>query len=326
MDKEFSITLKTLLLFVALVLCAFVVYKMSSIFGILGLSLLVSISLEQSIKFLVRRRVRRTFAVYSVYVLLVVVVVGIVTMVVPPLAREVTKFLENLPAIIQSMGDLSRFGVSASDLLPQVTRITSGIISVSYSVFSNIAVLITIFFLALYISLDLENIKPRLLALFPKEIEEQVEEIVYEVEVSVSQWLKGQSFLMLVVGLATLVGLSFIGVEYALALAVIAGFLEIVPMIGPVISAVIASAITFTQSPGKGILVVLLFIVVQQLENNLLVPRIMQKVSGFSPLVILIAVITFTNFFGVVGTVVAVPCVMIGFAIAKRFLNFTGSE
>ena len=67
-------------------------------------------------------------------------------------------------------------------------------------------------------------------------------------------------------------------------------------------------------------------ILVQQLENNLLVPRIMQKVSGFSPLIILISVITFTHFFGLVGTVVAVPCVMIGFVIVKRFLNYAGSE
>jgi len=61
------------------------------------------------------------------------------------------------------------------------------------------------------------------------------------------------------------------------------------------------------------------------LENNILVPRIMQKVSGFSPLVILISVITFTNFFGLVGTLVAVPCVMVGYVIVKRILNYAGS-
>lgn len=326
MDKEVVITIKTILVFFALVLCSVIVYKMSSIFGILGISLLVAISLEQSVKFLVRKRVRRTFAVYMVYALVVALVAGIITLIIPPLAKEVGTFLEHLPSIIQSMGDLTRFGFSASDIIPQVTRITSGVIQVSYSVFSNVTVFITIFFLSLYISLDLDNIKQRFLSLFPKELSEEVEEAVIEAEISVSQWLKGQAFLMFVVGVATFIGLSLIGVEYALALAVIAGLLEIVPMIGPVISAVIASAITFTESPLKGVFVIVLFLIVQQLENNLLVPRIMQRVSGFSPLVILVAVITFTNFFGIVGTIVAVPCVMIGFAVVKRFLSLTGNE
>ncbi|MFA5776170.1 MAG: AI-2E family transporter [Patescibacteria group bacterium] len=325
MDRNIIVSVKTVLVLAGAVLAGYVIFMMGKIFAILGISLLIATAVEQSVKRLVKRRVRRGFAVYFVYILLILFGIGIFTVGIPPLIKEVRTLIANLPTIAQSLGGLEQFGFSVSDILPQVSKVTSNIISISYSVFSNVAVLITVFFLSLYMSLDWENIKARLLSLFSSKLRDEIEETIFEIEVSISQWIKGQAFLMLVVGLASFAGFSAIGVEYALALAVIAGLLEMVPMIGPVITAIIVTAITFTQSPVKGLMVMGLCIVIQQLENNLLVPRIMQKVSGFSPLVILIAVITFTNFFGIVGTVVAVPCVMVGYVIVKRILNHAGS-
>lgn len=319
------VSTKTLLILGGALLAGYVIIMMGRVFAILGVALLIATAVEQSVKRLVKRRVRRGFAVYLVYILLIIIVAGIFTIGVPPLVKEVRKLIANLPTIAQSLSGLEAFGFSPQDILPQVTKVTSNIISISYSIFSNVAVLITVFFLSLYISLDWENIKARLLSLFKSELRDEIEETIFEIEVSISQWIKGQAFLMLVVGVASFAGFSAIGIEYALALAVIAGLLEMIPMIGPVITTILASAITFTQSPIKGIMVVVLCILIQQLENNILVPRIMQKVSGFSPLVILISVITFTNFFGLVGTLVAVPCVMVGYVIVKRILNYAGS-
>lgn len=320
------ISIKTSLVFAGVVLAGYVVYKMGDVFAILGISLLIAIAVEQTVKRLVKRRIKRGLAVYMVYILAILLVIGVFTVGIPPLVKEVRELVGNLPVIVQSLSGLEQFGFSASDILPQITKVTSNAISISYSIFSNVAVLITVFFLSLYLSLDWENLKTRFLSLFSSELRDEVEETIFEIEVSISQWIKGQASLMLVVGLASFVGFTAIGVEYALALAVIAGLLEFVPMIGPVASAIIASAVTFTQSPVKGLMVVGLCLLIQQLENNILVPKIMQKVSGFSPLAILIAVITFTNFFGIVGTVVAVPCVMIGYVIIKRVLNYAGSE
>lgn len=325
MDRNIVVSIKTVLVLAGVVLAGYVIFMMGKVFAILGISLLIATAVEQSVKRVVKRRVRRGIAVYLVYILLILLGIGIFTVGIPPLVKEVRKLIANLPTITQSLGGLEQFGFSASDILPQITKVTSNIISISYSIFSNVAVLITVFFLSLYMSLDWENIKARVLSLFSSELRDEIEETIFEIEVSISQWIKGEALLMLVVGLASFAGFSAIGVEYALALAVIAGLLEVVPIIGPVITTIIASAITFTQSPIKGLMVVGLCILIQQLENNILVPRIMQKVSGFSPLVILIAVITFTNFFGIVGTVVAVPCVMVGYVIVKRVLNYAGS-
>ncbi len=325
-DKDIVISLKTAFAFAGVALLGYVVYRMSSVFAILGVSLLIAVAVEQSVKRLVRRRIRRSVAVYVVYLLLIALGSGLITVGIPPLVKEVRKLLENLPSMLASFGGLEQFGLSTADLLPQLARATSSVLSVSYSVFSNITVLVSVFFLSLYMSLDWDNIKAKLLSLFKMEMRDEVEETIYEIEISISQWIKGQALLMLVVGLASFIAFGAVGIEYALALAVIAGLLEFVPMIGPVISGVLATAITFTQSPVKGLIVAGLCILIQQLENNLLVPRIMQKVSGFSPLAILISVIAFTNFFGIVGTLIAVPCVMIGYVVLKRILNYAGSE
>lgn len=325
-DKDIVISLKTAFAFAGVALLGYVVYRMGGVFAILGVSLLIAVAVEQSVKRLVKRRVKRGLAVYIVYLVLIILGSGLITLGIPPLFKEVRKLFENLPSMLASLGGLEQYGLSPASLLPQLSQITSRVFTFSFSVFSNVAVLISVFFLSLYMSLDWENIKSKFLSLFRPEMRDELEETIYEIEVSVSQWIKGQSLLMLVVGVASFVGFSLIGIEYALALAVIAGLLEFIPMIGPVIAGTLATTITFTQSPVKGLMVLGLSVLIQQLENNLLVPRIMQKVSGFSPLVILISVIAFTNFFGLVGTLVAVPCVMVGYVIVKRVLNYAGSE
>ena len=126
---------------------------------------------------------------------------------------------------------------------------------------------------------------------------------------------------MLVIGVASFIGLSILGVRYSVGLGLLSGIFEAIPNVGPVLSAIVAGLIGFTDSPIKGIGVVSLFVIIQQLENNLLVPKIMGKVSGFRPLVILLALLVGANFFGIIGAVCAVPVTMIASTILKKFFG-----
>jgi len=171
--------------------------------------------------------------------------------------------------------------------------------------------------------LDWPNLKKRFLSVVPKKFRDLASDTVGEIELSVGHWLKGQAFLMFVVGSMSLVGLSVLQVPYPLALGLISGILEAVPMIGPLLSAVVASIIGFSVSPVKGLMVVGLFVIIQQLENNIIVPKVMGKVSGFSPLVILLALLIGSNFFGIVGAILAVPTTIILVIIIKRALRYS---
>ena len=162
--------------------------------------------------------------------------------------------------------------------------------------------------ISIYMSLDWENLKRRFISLFPNKFKLEVLRIIEEIETNVGHWVKGQLVLMLVIGSLSFVGLAILQVPYPLALGLIAGVLEIVPIL---------------DTPLKSLAVIALFIGIQQLENNLLVPKIMQKVSGFSPLVILVALLIGSNFFGIVGAIIAVPVTMIAAIVIKSILKHT---
>ena len=120
-------------------------------------------------------------------------------------------------------------------------------------------------------------------------------------------WLRGQIILMIVVGVLTYIGLLILGVKYALVLAIFAGIAEIVPYAGPIIAAVPAIGIGLTMSPFKGMIVALLYFGIQQIENAVLTPKIMQKSVGLNPVVSLFALMVGFKFAGLVGALLAIP-------------------
>jgi predicted PurR-regulated permease PerM len=211
-----------------------------------------------------------------------------------------------------------------SEFVTQISGVSGGVVSTTLSIFENVTTLFSLLVICIYMSLDWINMKTKFYAMFPKKLRDDAIETVGEVETNIGEWIKGQLFLMLVIGLVSFLGLFVLGVDYAIALGLISGLLEFVPMLGPVLSAVLAGVIGFSMSPVKGFGVIILFVLIQQLENNLLVPKVMQKVSGFSPLVILLSLLIGSEFFGLVGALTAVPVTMIGSIILKRVLNPNG--
>ncbi len=131
------------------------------------------------------------------------------------------------------------------------------------------------------------------------------------------EWLRGQLILGLIVALAVYVGLTFLGVKYALVLALMAGVLEVIPYVGPIISLVPALFIGFAQSPVIGVLVVVLYVVIQQVENHILVPKVMQKVTGLNPIISILALLVGLKAGGLAGAILAIPLAMMGVVILE---------
>lgn len=326
MDKQIVISIKTILLFLLILLGIFVIYRLGSIIGILLLATLLVISMEQPIRYFMKatlfnKKISRGLAVLISYLLLVLILLGILTFMVPPLLTELQKMIVGLPAMFESIKIPEGWQVSMADIFPDATKISASVVTATVSLFSNIAMFLSVLVISVYMSIDWENIKKGFISLFPKSSESVVEETIEEVERNVGFWIKGQLILMLVIGVASFIGLSILGVRYAVGLALLSGIFEAIPNIGPFLSAVVSGLIGFTDSPVKGIGVVALFIVIQQLENNILVPKIMGKVSGFGPLIILLSLLIGANFFGIIGAVCAVPVTMIIATILKKFLG-----
>lgn len=325
MDKQFLISIKTVLFAVALVGVGYVLYHLRTIIGILLVATLIVISLEGAVQRILKFRFikSRSVAVIISYVVIVGTIIGIATVGVPPFLTQIQKLLLSLSKIEQQFNILASTNFSLTDLIPNTANLSKGVLSVTISIFSNIATVFSLLVISIYMSIDWPHIKQRIVSFLPETYQDAVEDTFTDIESNVSQWVKGELLLMLVIGLFSFLGLIVLDVSYPLALGLIAGLLEIVPIIGPVISAILAGIIGFSASPVKGIGVIALFTIIQQLENNILVPKVMGKVSGFSPLVILLALMVGSTLFGIVGAILAIPMTMILAIILKRALRYS---
>ena len=171
--------------------------------------------------------------------------------------------------------------------------------------------------LAFYWTLDGPRNIQSFLMLVPQDRRENIRELISAMESKVGYYIVGQGILCLVIGIMALVAYSLIGLPNALVLALVAGMLEAVPMIGPLLGAVPAAMVALSLGPDKLVWVIVATVIIQQLENSLLVPRVMSKAVGVNPFVTLLALFAFSSFFGIAGALMAIPMA----AIIQLLLN-----
>ncbi len=326
MDKNIVISIKTILATALFGVGIYLIYRLGSILGVLFIALLITISLESAVQWLKTKKlfnknINRSFAVLLTYLIVFVVLSATITVGFDPVVQQSQKLIQTLikNKNIISLGD--NFNFSFSEVISNFAGGTEVVVSATKSIFSNITTIFSILILSIYLSIDWENIKRKFSGLFPTEYEKKIKKALEEIEQNVGYWLRGQLILMLVIGVVSYIGLIIIGVDFAFPLAILSGLFEIVPIIGPVISAVVAALVAVVDSPVKALLVVAVFALIQNLEGNVIVPKVMQKVSGFSPIIILIALLIGSNLFGIIGAVVAVPVLMIGAIIFKNVVG-----
>ncbi len=326
MDKNIVVSLKTVAQAILIALGLYVIFKLGNIIGLVVISLLVSISLEHTIQYfslkkIFKKEFGRSFAVLITYLIIFLVTSLAISIGSGPVITQTQKLIQTL----LNNQEMFTFGGSIEFSLSEIVRsflaTSGGVLNATKSIFNNVTALVSILIMAIYMSIDWINIKSRFILLFKEKQRKRVEQTVADVENNVGIWLKGQLVLMIIIGVLSYIGLRIVGIQFALALGIMSGLFEVVPIIGPIMSAVVAVLVAVVDSPIKALLIVAVYILIQNLENNLLVPRIMSEVSGMSPLVILIGLLIGGSLFGIVGTVVAVPTMMIGHVVIKSVLE-----
>jgi len=320
------ISTKTIFVVVAVALLLWLLVQIKEVALLIFVSLMLSLALSPFVEFLEKRKIPRGLAVLIIYIIIVSIVALIGAVALPPIISQTTRFIKSFPQIISSLGSTPILNKVTTDLnnflAEQLMGASGNVIRVTVGAFSGILAVFSLMVFTAYLLLDLDNLREAFLFFLPAKPRKEIAEVLKEIEYKLGGWLRGQFILMCIVGGATYVGLLLLGIKYAAPLALIAGLLEVVPMLGPIISAVPGIIVGFSISPVTGLGVLALYLAIQQLENNIIVPKVMQKTVGFSPLITLLALLIGGKLFGVVGALLSVPLTLIIVIITKHVLEY----
>jgi predicted PurR-regulated permease PerM len=321
-------TLRVALVLVAAIVVAFLLYQGREALSPFVVGLLLVYLLDPLVEWLTHRRVPRWAAILIVYAIVVFVIVQALSFMLRPLVDQIRSFADDLPgllanldrlyhdlnlppAIRESIDDwLARLsaggGIDIGVLLP-VVNVTAGFVS---SIFGYLIIPVWAF----YLLKDRHELTVAVDRSLPPEWRGDVWAIARIVERVFSQWIRAQLFLGLTVGVATFLGLLTLNAtvdpifgRFALLLAVIAGVFELLPIIGPILAAIPAVLLAMTAGPQAAIAALVLYLLVQQLENNLLVPKIQGDAVELHPSAVMFTLVVGGAIAGLLGAILALP-------------------
>ena len=325
------------------VFCFWLFYRFYQVVFALFFAIVLGTVIRPIVTWLHRRGLPRIAGVLVVYLLLLAMIVGFVLLLFPSIVEQGTTITAAVPGYYQSLREwmtnspnplivqLSTFlpaalpGLAPIEQTGQQMLVFAGQ-AVGYITSAAKAVFLvtTILLLAFHWTLDGPRTILSLLQLVPKNRRENISETISAIEDKVGFYIAGQGVLCLVIGIISLVTYLLIGLPNALVLALVAGVLEAVPLIGPLLGAIPAGVIALSIAPSKLIWVVVATLVIQQTESILLVPRVMRKAVGVNPFVSLLAIFAFSSLFGIPGALMAIPTAAIIQLLLDRFVFHPG--
>ena len=282
-----------------------------------GLAPLVQFIERQRIVALSRRRLPRAAAILVIYAAVLGTLGGIAAAVVPPMVRQSQEFWKQLPHYMDmAQQRLASWGLISPDAsfkeLLQQAPTGSGdavnvVLATLWGFVGGIFGIITILLLTFYLLVDAQNLFAVFVRLFQRRNRTRVSKISELAAAKISAWLGGQMLLGLIIGTMSAIGFFLMGVPYFFVLAVIAGIGEMIPMVGPLLSAVPAVLVALTVSPSLALGVAGFCWALQLIENNVLVPKVMGETVGLSAVTVIASLIIGSELLGFVGALLAVP-------------------
>ncbi len=328
MNQRIEISQKSIMFTFVVIFGVMILHQLKDLLVLLFLCTIFASALNPLVKLLQKYvKLPRPFSIMTVYLLFVSLIVALFSFVLPPFIQEsmtlVTKLhLPQLPETFE-FSQLQDVLQSYNSIVSKVGTSLPSIMNAIFTTFSGVLVVFSFLVITYYMLIERHNLHHYLIWFFgTTNAEKRAKDFIDRVEFELGGWVRGELLLMLIVGVLTYIGLLILGIPYALPLAILAGLLEVVPNIGPTISSVPAIILTFfTISPTMALAVVLLYVIVQQLENNLIVPKIMGAAVNISPLVAIIALISGMKLGGWAGAVLAIPTFIFLRAIVREFYH-----
>lgn len=312
---------------IALAIALYILWCIRQVLLLAFMAIVLATTLNRLVKLLQRLKIKRGVAVALSTASVLILLTGFFALVVPPFVEQTQKLIELVPAGLEELrgwstklqnllpeqlvNDFQSFDAIAPNLQDWVTKLFDNFFtffSSSLSIILNglLVVVVTIMFLA-----SPHPYRRIFISAFPAFYRRRIDEVLDECEDALGGWAVGILFNMSVIAIFSGIGLWILGVQLPLANALIAGLLTFIPNIGPVLSVIPPTALALMNAPWQAVAVIILYVLIQQLESNVLTPLVMKKQVSLLPAVTLLSQVAFAVFFGILGLFLALPIAIV---------------
>lgn len=306
------------------------VFYLSDIVLALLFAVVIASGIEPAVEWFGRYRIPRIAAVLLIYVLAAAMLAGVIYLIIPLLVDEFNVFLETYPLyqrqLLKELREFrnvpfySFFSETVTDVILnppfELGRLTTSTLGFLFSLFGGVVSGIILIVVSFYLASQERGIEYFIRMVTPLKHEAYAIDLWQRAQAKIGHWLRTQLLLGLLVGALVYIGLTLLGIRYALSLGVLAAVFELVPIIGPILAAVPAVLLALLSSPFLALGVALMYVVIQQIESHLVVPLVMRRTVGLNPLVVIIALLVGAKVAGILGIFLSVPVA----AVAVEFI------
>lgn len=297
---------------------------------------------------LFNKKLPANLSVLIVYIILICLVIGFLVLIGPVLKKQLYSLLDSMPAIfaeiqkrltnikemdflqleqVAEVLDLEHLFFELGDLINRLIRyFTANISNIVGQLANTVLSLVIVPFILFYLLRDGDRLGESIINLFREDKRELARSILSDIDQTLSAYIQGHGLVCLCVGLLCYIAFLVIGLDYALLLAVIAGITEIIPYFGPWLGSIPAVIVGLFQSMGKGIIVIIVIIIVQQIESNFITPQVIGKKMKMHPIVIMLLILLAGRLVGLIGMIMVVPLYAVSRVVVSYVLGVKRGE
>ena len=327
-DRETLLALKIVLIAAAVYIIFSAVIKLAPIISIIIIAIFIVYTINPLVNFLIKIRIKPLIAAMTASLMILVAVILLFYLLIPGLINEMrqliifltTEFIQEIPSLVVQLQEFDqRFNLQLSESFIEysnqfireapgnIQTILRNLTTISMGVVSRAWIVLALVFLVFYLVQDLDKARHNLMLIFPQIYKENVLHLLSTIDEKVGAYIRGTLLKCLFVGLLTWLGLSTLGMPFALMLGILAGAFNIILYIGPVVATIPALLLTIVPGTPNFFLVMILYIVVQILDAFLFTQVFLGKATDLSPLTVIIIVLIGGQLLGILGIILAIP-------------------
>ncbi len=297
-----------------MLILAVALYLIRDIFVVFLLAIVISSAIDAPLTFLEKRKIPRILGLIFIFITFFLLFAVVLYTIIPISIIELRNIFANLDKMqgaLSGVPGISRITASAGEFLDRLTSMFfNGDLSITGlipSIFKNIVLAITTVVVSFFLALNREGVENFLKSILPSNQEDYAVNVFHRTRKKIGKWLQGQVILSFIVGFATFLGMKALGVNFSLAIGLLAGLLEIIPYIGLIVAGIVAFLMAVPISVALAIKVLILFVILHEVESNLLVPIVMKRTVDIHPVVVVFALLAGATLAGFTGFILGIP-------------------